>query len=65
METYFVIGSETYAEKAEHLLKRYRYPAQVTKTTGSAGCVYRFRVAAPQAPVFRLLTANDIPFQPL
>ncbi|MBR4201434.1 MAG: hypothetical protein IKQ91_09225 [Oscillospiraceae bacterium] len=65
METYFSVGSETYAEKAQRLLGRYRYPYRVTKTTGTAGCAYRFRVAAPAEELFSLLTAHGIPYQRL
>lgn len=63
METYFTVGSETYAEKTNRLLNRYRYPYRVTKVTGASGCAYRFRVSAPADDVFSLLTAHGIPYQ--
>ncbi len=63
METYFVIHSQTYSDKVQHLLSRYRYPYHVTRSTGTDGCVYRFRVSAAQQDIFELLNANEIPFQ--
>ena len=65
METYFTVGSETYAEKAQRLLSRYRYPYRITKTTGPSGCAYRFRVSAPAEGIFSLLAAHGIPYQRL
>jgi hypothetical protein len=64
METYFGIRSQTYADKAQHLLNRYRYPYRVTRVTGEEGCVYRFRVAAAQQDILDLLDAYGIPYQP-
>lgn len=63
METYFVVRTQTYAEKAQHLLNRYRYPYRVTRFTGTDGCTYRFRVSAAQQDIFDLLSAYGIPFQ--
>ena len=64
METYFSVRSQTYAEKAQQLLNRYRYPYRVTRITGAEGCVYRFRVSAEQQDVLDLLNAYGIPYQP-
>lgn len=63
METYFVIRSQTYADKVQHLLSHYRYPYHVMRSTGTDGCIYRFRVSAAQQDIYDLLNANDIPFQ--
>lgn len=63
METYFLIRTQTFAEKAQHLLSRYRYPYRVTRTTGAEGCVYRFRVQAAQQDILELLSAYGIPYQ--
>lgn len=63
METYFVIRTQTYAEKAQHLLNRYRYPYRVTRITGADGCAYRFRVSASRQDIFTLLAAYEIPYQ--
>ena len=63
METLFVIRSQTYADKAQHLLSRYRYPYRVARITGKDGCMYRFRVSAAQQDIFDLLNASGIPFR--
>ena len=63
METYFVIRSQTYAEKAQQLLSRYRFSYNVTRITGAEGCAYRFRTSAPAQEIFGLLGANGIPWQ--
>ena len=63
METYFVIRTQTYAEKAQQLLSRYRYPYRMTRVTGAEGCVYRFRVQAAQQDIYDLLSAYGIPYQ--
>ena len=63
METYFIVRTQTYADKAQHLLNRYRYPYRVTRVTGEEGCVYRFRVAAAQQDILDLLSAYGIPCQ--
>ena len=63
METHFVISSETYAEKARQLLERYRYRFRMHKTTAAAGCAYHFRVSAPAAVIFALLSSGGIPYQ--
>lgn len=65
MEVYFAVASGTYAEKAQRLLSRYRYPFQMTKITGKEGCTYRFRVSGAAESVLGLLTANGIPYQRL
>lgn len=65
MENYFAVASGTYAEKAQRLLSRYRYPFQMTKTTGREGCSYRFRVAGEAEQICSLLSANGIPYQRL
>lgn len=63
METAFIIRSQTFADKAQHLLSRYRYPYRVTRVTGADGCMYRFRVSAAQQIIFDLLHTAGIPFQ--
>ena len=63
MDVYFTVMTETYAEKAQRLLSRYRYPFRVTKVTGRNGCSYRFRVAGNADAVTALLDAQGIPYQ--
>ncbi|MBQ9907602.1 MAG: hypothetical protein IJM46_12630 [Oscillospiraceae bacterium] len=64
METYFDIRSQTHSEKVQHLLNRSRYPYHVTRFTSADGCIYRFRVTAPQQEIYALLTHSGIPWQP-
>lgn len=61
MDTHIIISSQTYAEKARHLLNRYRYSFRLQKTVTQEGCVYRLTVSAPPDAVLPLLTANGIP----
>ena len=63
METYFDIRSQTQSEKVQHLLNRSRYPYHVTRFTGTDGCIYRFRVSAPQQEIYTLLEHSGIPWQ--
>ena len=63
METHFIVLSETYAEKARLLLERYRYRFRMQKVTAASGCGYHFRVSAPAASIYALLTAQGIPYQ--
>ena len=63
METHFIVLSETYAEKARLLLERYRYRFRMQKYTASSGCADHFRVSAPSAAIYALLTAQGIPYQ--
>lgn len=63
METHFVVSTETYAEKARQLLERYRYRFRMQKITAASGCAFHFRVNAPAAAVFALLSSGGIPYQ--
>lgn len=63
METYFDIRSQTHSEKVQHLLNRSRYSYHVTRFTGTDGCIYRFRVSAPQQEIYTLLEHSGIPWQ--
>lgn len=63
MDTHFRIASETYAEKAQRLLERYRFHVRVRKVTGPGGCAYQFAVSAPPDTVFAFLETHGIPYQ--
>lgn len=63
MDTHFRIVSETYAEKAQRLLERYRFHFSMRKVTAQGGCMYRFAVSAPPDSVFSFLDTHGIPYQ--
>lgn len=61
MDIHLVITGQTYAEKADRLLTRYRYPHRMQKTVTAEGCVWRFGISGPLDEVLALLQANGIP----
>ena len=63
MDTHFRIASETYAEKAQRLLERYRFHFRMFRVTAPGGCMYRFAVSAPAEQVYAFLDKHGIPYQ--
>ncbi len=62
-ETVLILPSETYAERAKHILEQAHIRSQVQRITTPQGCAFRLTAAAVPAAVYPLLSAARIPLR--